>query len=177
MRARDAQRTGETTTLNNVIGDGIASAGDEVAGDDGEVGAEIIGHIHSAADLGAGHVTAEVNVAELDDLHAIESGRQVGQGNLDAANLIVETLGGETVHGAEKRSGTGRGGGRAEKVAAARGSKGLGSIVPGRRGGLQRESFLCGRGAQPSPKALQRVNQLDCEIGKERAEKPEAGEN
>jgi len=56
-----------------------------------------------------------VNVAELDDLHAVESGRQIGQWNFDVADLVVEALGGETVHGTEERSGAGSGGGGAEK--------------------------------------------------------------
>jgi len=56
----------------------------------------------------------------LNDLQAVEGGGQIGQGNLDAANLVVEALGGKTIHGTEEWGGTGSGRGGAEKVAAAR---------------------------------------------------------
>lgn len=100
-------------------GDGIARARDEVAGDDGKVSAEIVGHIHGAAHLRAGHIAAEVDVANLHNLQAVEGGRQIGQGNLDAADLVVEALRGETVHGTEERSSSGSRGGGAEEVAGA----------------------------------------------------------
>src|SRR5713101_4431214 len=50
----------KTANFVDAIGNGIAGAGDEIASDDGQVGAEIIGHIHSTAHLCAGHVAAEV---------------------------------------------------------------------------------------------------------------------
>src|SRR2546430_7489487 len=53
-----------------------SAPGDEITGDHGEIGSEFIGHIHGAAHLRAGHVVAEVNVTNLQDPHAVESGRQ-----------------------------------------------------------------------------------------------------
>src|SRR5712692_3982525 len=173
----NAERSVKTANFVDAIGDVIAGAGDEIAGNDGEIGAEIIGHIHGAAHLLAGHVTAEMNVADLDDLHAIERGGQIGQGNLDAADLVVEALGGEAVHGGEERSGAGGGRGGAEKVSAAWVSNGLGRDGRGLCGSFLGDGFFRRCCVQPSPEALQAVNGLDGEIREERAEKPEAGDH
>src|SRR5713101_2374730 len=136
----------KTANFVDAIGNGIAGAGDEIASDDGQVGAEIIGHIHSTAHLCAGHVAAEVNVADLHDLHAVESGRQIGQGNLDAADLVVEALSSEAIHGAEEWSSAGSGRGGAEKVAAARVGNRFGKFVSGRGSGrvLSGRILRCG---------------------------------
>src|ERR1700674_3787725 len=125
VAAPRAERCVQTTDFINAIGNRITHTGDEIAGDDGEIGAEIVGHIHGAAHLGAGHVAAQVNIADLDDLHSVERSRQIGNGNLDTADLIVQAFGSKTVHSAEKWSGSGSGRGGAEKVPAAGVSNGL----------------------------------------------------
>src|SRR5258708_10737952 len=84
VAAPGAERSAKMANFFDAIGDGITAAGDEIAGDHGEVGAEIIGHIHGAANLGAGHIAAEVNVADLDNLHAIQSGGHSVEGEFDA---------------------------------------------------------------------------------------------
>src|SRR5258706_7666506 len=133
VAAPRAKGSVEAANFFHAISDGIARAGDEIASDDGKVSAEIVGHIHGAAHLCAGHITTEVNVADLHNLHAIESGRQIGHRNLDAADLIVEALCGETVHGTEERSGT-RGSSRgAEEVAAGGGGTDHSTRPRGRR--------------------------------------------
>src|SRR5216684_1074788 len=168
----------KTADFVDAIGDGIAGASDEIAGDNGQIGSEIIGHVHGAAHLRAGHVAAEVNVADLDDLHAVKSGRQAGQRNLDAADLVVESLGSEAIHGAEERGGTGRSGGGAEKVAAAGVGNRLGGFVSGRGSGRGRSTrSLRGGVMQKMPEAFQHMNRFDRDISEERAEKPEAREN
>src|SRR5260370_9010335 len=128
IAAPSAERSVKTANFFDAIGDRIARAGDEVAGDDGEVGAEIVGHIHGAANLRAGHVAAEMDVADLYDFHAVESGRQIVDGNFDAADLVVDALGSKTVHGTEKWGGAGSGGGGAEEVTAAWISNSLGQL-------------------------------------------------
>src|SRR5229473_3393588 len=104
----------------HAIGDGVTHAGDEIASDDGKIGAEIVGHVHGATHVRAGHVAVagEVNVADLNDLHAVEGGRQVWYGDFDAADLVVQALCGIAVHGSDKRGSAGGGSGGAEKVAA-----------------------------------------------------------
>src|SRR5260370_5336538 len=89
---------------------------------------EIVGHIAGGGNLRTGHIAAEMDVADLDDLHAIESGRQIVNGNFDAADLVVEALGSKTIHGTEKWGGAGSGGGGAEEVTAAWISNSLGQL-------------------------------------------------
>src|SRR5260370_1106888 len=115
IAAPDAERSAQMANFVDAIGDGITHSGNEVTSDNSKVCAEFIGHIHGAAYLSAGHVATEVNVADLHDFHAIESGRQVGHGNFDAAHLIVKALGREAVHRSEKRSGTSGGRSGTEK--------------------------------------------------------------
>src|SRR5262249_5205158 len=104
IAAPSAERSAQIANFLDAVGDGIPGASDEVAGDDREVRSEIVGHVHGAAYLSARHVSAQMDVAELDDLHAVQSGRQIGNGNFDAANLIVQAFGSETIHGSEERS-------------------------------------------------------------------------
>ena len=92
----------------DAVGDGITGAGDEVAGDEGDVGALLVGQIDGAANVFAAHVAAEVDVADLRDGQAVEGGRQIADRDFDAADLIVDALGGETVDGAEKWRGAGK---------------------------------------------------------------------
>src|SRR5712672_644833 len=119
VTAPSAERSVQVADFFDAIGDGVARARNEIAGDDGEIGAEIVGHIDGTAHVGARHVSAKVDVANLDNLHAVESSGQIGQRNFDAAHLVIESLGGKAVHGGKKRSSAGGGGGSAEKIASA----------------------------------------------------------
>src|SRR5258708_10916094 len=74
VAAPGSERSVQTANLFDAIRDGVTGAGDEIAGDDGKVAAQIISHVHSTANLRAGHIAAEVDVADLDDLHAVERG-------------------------------------------------------------------------------------------------------
>ncbi len=96
----------------------IARAGDEISGDHGEIGAELVGHLHRAPNVATVHIAAQMNIADLDDLHALESWRQIRQRNLDVPHLVIQALRCKAIHGAEERSGAGDRGGGAEKVAA-----------------------------------------------------------
>ena len=82
-------------------------------------------------------------------------------GNFDAADLVVEALGRETIHGGEKRSGTCGSRGGAEEVAAAWISNCLGQFGRGRRGVLLWGSFFRRCGMQPTPETFQPVDRLD----------------
>src|SRR5437879_694491 len=53
----------------NAIGERVGSSGDEISGNNGEIGAEVVSHLHRATDIGAAHITTEVNIAQLDDGH------------------------------------------------------------------------------------------------------------
>src|ERR1700730_1256328 len=116
----NAERRVKLAYLIDAIGQRVGGSGDEISGDDREVGAELVGHFHRATKIRAAHVAAEVNVAELDDFHAVETGRQIGRGDFDATHAIVETLGGKAVHYAKKRSSTGESRSSTEKVATRR---------------------------------------------------------
>ena len=70
---------------------------EEIAGDDGEVGVEIVGHVHGAAHLGRGHVAADVDVAQLRDAQAFERGRQAAHRQVHAVHLVMQSLEGEAV--------------------------------------------------------------------------------
>src|SRR5260370_23904592 len=57
-----------------------------------------------------------MNIAEVYDLHAVERGRKIGHANLDAANRILEALGGKAVGSKEKRRNACDCGGALEEV-------------------------------------------------------------
>src|SRR5438445_4061480 len=175
IAAPNAEWSVQMADFIDAIGDGVAHSGNEVAGDNGKVCTEVIGHIHGATHLSAGHVAAEVNIADLHNFHAIESRRQVGQGNFDSADLIVEAFGCEAVHSGKEWGRAGGSCGRTEKVAATGINKGLGGGGCGKQTSLGSDSLLECRGTQPSPKAFHYVDRLDGEKAEERTEKPEAG--
>ena len=72
VAAVDAERSAQVANFVHAIGHGIVHAGDEVAGDDGEIGSHIVGHVHHAAHRFARHVAAQVDIRNLDDLHAVQ---------------------------------------------------------------------------------------------------------
>jgi len=116
----DPQRRMQAANFVDAVVDRVVNAGNEIAGDNGEVCAYIIGHVYRTAHRTPAHVAAQVNVGNLDDLHAIQFWRQTGQGNLDTANFIAKTLGGVSVHHAKERGRTGYNAGRTEKGTARR---------------------------------------------------------
>jgi hypothetical protein len=97
----------------------VVSAGDEIAGDNRQIGVKVIRHIDRAPNLRTRHIPAHVNVAELGDFHAVERRRQIRDRDFDAMNLIVQAFGGESVHRSKERYGAGGGSCRFEKVAPA----------------------------------------------------------
>ena len=131
VAAPGTERSIQTANFLDAIGDRIAASRDEIAGDDGKVGAETIGHIHGATHLSGRHIAAEVNIADLHDLHAVESGRKIGDRYLNTTDLIVQAFGGETIHGAKKWSGACGSRSGAKKVAAAGIRNGLSSARRG----------------------------------------------
>ena len=102
----------------DAIGDWVACSGDEISGDQREIGTQIVGHIDGAADLQARHEAAQMNVADLHNLHALKRGRQIGKWDFDFAYLIVEPLRCEAIDRGKKRRSTGKRGGRLEKITA-----------------------------------------------------------
>src|SRR5256885_3319175 len=120
VATKNTERGAKLAYFFDAIGQRIGSPGDEVSGDNGEIGPEIIGHIHGATDIGAAHVSAQVNVTELDDIHAVKRGGQVRGRHFDATNTVVEALSGKAVHHAEKRGGASPGCGSAGEIAARR---------------------------------------------------------
>src|SRR5260370_32734150 len=91
-----------------------------------------------------------MNIAEVYDLHAVERGRKIGHANLDAANRILEALGGKAVGSTEKRRNACDCGGALKEVTA-RGiaEKFHGAVGPG--SGLSRVDWpeRGGRGQRP----------------------------
>jgi hypothetical protein len=60
-----------------------------------------------------------VNVAQLSDFQSVERRGQIGYRNFDAVNLIVQTFGGKSVHGADEGSCAGGSSSSLEEIAAA----------------------------------------------------------
>src|SRR4029077_2561642 len=114
-----------------------------------------------------------MNIADLGDPHAVERGRQIGHWNLDAANLVVEALGGESVHRAEKRRRTGKHAGGSEKIA----SRGIGDLLDlDQRVRLWRNllRFRDRVLPEPIPDTFGAVHDLDKEEGKKGAGQPKS---
>ena len=105
----DAEGRTKVANFIDAISQRVRGPGNEISGDDGEIRAELVGHFHRTANVGAAHVATEVNVAKLDDLHAVQSRRQIRGGNLDAVDAVVQALGREAVHHAEEGSSAGQG--------------------------------------------------------------------
>ncbi len=168
VAAIDAKRRGEPANLFDAFFQRVAGTGDEVAGDHGQVGSEVVGHIHGAANLGARHVTAQVNVTQLNQLHAIERRGQIGNRNIHAVNLIVEAFGGEAVHHAKKRRGSSGRGGSLEEIASA----GIrGDLRLTRRGGWLIARFI------ELPDPIQPVHALHRKVREQHTEKPQSCKN
>ena len=105
VAAPDTEGRAKPRELGDTIGQRVGGAGDEIAGDHSEIGGKTAGHVHGAADLLAGHVAAEMNVAELDDAQPFECGREVREGNGNLADLIAQAFAGKTVERADKWDG------------------------------------------------------------------------
>lgn len=193
VAAPNAERGAKPAHFINAIGDRVAGACDEVAGCESEVRAQIVGHIDGATDLQARHVTTQMDVADLDDLHALEPGGQIGYRDFYFADLIVEALGGKTVHRGQKRSGTGESGGCLKEVA----TRGVGDEFrncwrrSARRGHCRR---LCHRassgnlrrspirfkpigGVEPTPNSIDGPDSFYREVSEERTEEPQTRED
>src|SRR2546430_15709188 len=61
---------------------------DQIAGEHGEIGLHGISHRNGAPNLGARHEGADVDITELDDAQAIETGGQMYPGDLDGGEAI-----------------------------------------------------------------------------------------
>src|ERR1700745_2441158 len=70
----DAKRRGKAANFFNAFFERVRPSGDEISGDNSEVSAKIVGHVHSAANLRTRHIAAHMDVAKLSDLHSVESG-------------------------------------------------------------------------------------------------------
>ena len=53
----------QLTDFIHAVGDRVAGARDEIASDNGEIGAKIVGHVDSTANLRARRVAAQVDIA------------------------------------------------------------------------------------------------------------------
>src|SRR4029077_5789126 len=127
----NAEGCAKSANFLDAIGQRVRGSSDEISGDDGDIGTQIVGHVHRAAHIRTAHAATEVNVAKLDDFQAVESGRQIGSGDFDAADAIIQALGGETIDHAEERYSASQSGGGAEEVAARRVGEQCGSLSRG----------------------------------------------
>ncbi len=171
VAAIDAERGAQLAHFFDAVPHGVVHAGDQVPGDDGQVGADVIGHVHGAANRFAGHVRAQMNVADLDDLHAVKLRRQVVQRDFDAAQFVAQALGRKAVHHAQKRRGAGHDAGGAEKGAARRIGNDVFEIDAVRRklGGVLRHRLM-----EAVPEPLDTMDEFDGQISKKSAYEPQA---
>ena len=109
VAAPNAQRRAQPRQLVDAGFERVARGREEIAGDDGEVGAEIVGHVHGAADLGRGHVAADVDIAQLGDAQTFQSGWQAAHRQVHAMYLVMQTLEGEAVGSGGEWDGAGDG--------------------------------------------------------------------
>ncbi len=57
---------------------GITAGGDQIAGDQGQIGAGFVGHGHGAVEVLAAEERAQMNVGQMDQAEAFEVRRQTG---------------------------------------------------------------------------------------------------
>ncbi len=184
VAAPDTQRRAKAGKLGDTIGQRVGGAGDEITGDYSEIRGQAVGHVYGAADLFAGHVAAEMNVAELDDAQPFKRGREVGEGNGNFADLIAQAFAGKTVERADKWDGACEDRSRLEKIAArevgrdafgnGRGSR----LIDGSCWGACRaagRSAVEALGGAPEPFAS--GDELHGNVGEEGAGEPQAGES
>src|ERR1700687_3147346 len=117
VAAENAKGGAKSANFLDAISQRIRGSGDEISSDDGEITAQILGHIHRAAHIRAAHAATKVNVAQLEDCHAVKSGRQIGGGDFDAADAVVQALGGKTINHAKKRNCASQRGSGAKEIA------------------------------------------------------------
>src|SRR5262245_20733983 len=118
----------------------------------------------------AGDVPAQMDVAQLCDLHSIKCVGQIRYGNFYAARLIVQPLSSKTIHCTQKRCRSGRGRSSLEEVPAAR----IGYQLRG-FGFVRGDSASVGLGffanSVPAPDSLQSAHELDRKESKKGASK------
>src|SRR5260370_22937572 len=89
VAAPDAKGSAQTTQLGDTSLERIIRTGDEISRNHGKIRFKFIGHAHRTAHVGCGHITADVNVAELRDAQAIELSRQSADRQFDRMNTII----------------------------------------------------------------------------------------
>src|SRR5579859_3237365 len=114
-----------------------------------------------------------MNVAELRDLHPVQSVWKFRDRNLNAPDLIVQSLGSETIHRAEKRSRTRNRGCGFEKMPPAR----IGEDFSAANGCLLPCRFFCSFSLpygvrRPAPGKLNAAHELYAKESKKCTRKP-----
>ena len=91
---------------------------DEVAGDDDEVGLEIVGGVADFFQPMRAAKDAGVEIADMGDGEALELGREVGERDVEAANAEVVARGGAVNAHGDGGGGHGAAGGEVDEAAA-----------------------------------------------------------
>src|SRR5260370_35599439 len=89
VEAPDAQGSAQTSQFGDTSLERIIRTGEEISRNHGKIRFKFIGHAHRTAHVGCGHITADVNVAELRDAQAIELSRQSADRQFDRMNTII----------------------------------------------------------------------------------------
>src|SRR5579862_4446714 len=113
-----AQGRAEAGEFADASLEGIIWTGDEVSGDDGKIRLEFIDHAHGAAHVRGGHVTTDVNIAELGDAQTVKRLRQSADRQFDFSNAIIVPADEETVGARSEGNGSRQCGRALDKPAA-----------------------------------------------------------
>ena len=107
VAAVSPERRSQPANFRDAILERVARPRNKVTGYNGQIGRQIVCHVHRASHVLARNVSAQMNVAQLRDLHSVERIRQIGHRNFHPPDMVIQTLRSEAIHGAEERRRTG----------------------------------------------------------------------
>src|SRR5436853_2293069 len=103
-----AKGRAQLTQFGDAIFERIVLAADEISGYNRDVWRKLVGHVDGAPHFITRHKVANVDIAELGNLHAIELFGQACDWNFNFFDAVMQASGGETVSGGCERQGTGQ---------------------------------------------------------------------
>jgi len=131
---------------------GIPLHGDQVAGDDGKVGPAFVSHRHDALDVFERKIGPGVDIGDLGDPQAVQGSGQIGESELDLAQLELVSSDESAIGGRCKRGRDSRLGQAADHLASRHRSRpGWGGLVRLRQQPARQAEDQCDRIAAEEP--------------------------
>src|SRR5712691_6604008 len=97
VTAPNSQRGAQTRKFRDAVFERVSSPGNKIAGDDGQVALQLIGHAYGSTHLCHGHVRTDMNITQLRNAQPVESRGKIGDGNFDVAHVKLESLSNKAV--------------------------------------------------------------------------------